>query len=143
MPYLCLKCYKVIEESTVKKSETIKYTDKMGYYHPCPHIGCGGEVVWIDELLVPTIVKLNQKGYKTKYSCSGHSYQNNPNCYIMFANKPPTVPKGFKDEGKLFRKIFREHGTSLFKAINQTAVELLEWGTSCLERKINKWKIIK
>lgn len=136
MAYLCLKCYKVIEERVITKARIMHYTDKMGYYYVCPYTKCQGEVVWIDELMVPIIIALNKKGYKTEYSCSGHSYQENPNCYIMFSKKPPTIPKGFTYEGKLIRKMFREHGTSLFKAINQTAVELLEWANG-LPRKDN------
>jgi len=134
MAYLCLKCYKVIEDRVIRKARIVPYKDKAGHYYVCPYLKCQGEVIWIDELLVPTITILNKKGYKTKYSCSGHSYQENPNCYIMFQSKIPSVPKGFKSEGKLIRKMFREHGTSLFKDINQTAIKLLEWANE-LPRK--------
>ncbi len=129
MAYLCLKCYKVIEERAIKRARKIPYENKIGHYYVCPYTKCQGEVVWIDELMVPIITTLNQKGYKTKHSCSAHSYQENPNCYILFETycKLQHLPKGFNQEGKMIRKVFRERGTRLFKEISNTAIELLEY----------------
>ena len=40
----------------------------------CPKKSCDGDVVEIDDDLVPVIVELNEKGYITEYCCSGHAY---------------------------------------------------------------------
>lgn len=59
MAYVCMDCYEVYDME-------LKY---------CPKATCGGtEVVEIDDLMMPIIIELNQKGYCTDYCCSGHSY---------------------------------------------------------------------
>ena len=46
--------------------------------------------IQIDEMILPTISELNKKGYETKFCCSGHSLDGNPeldvvnNFYIYF-----------------------------------------------------------
>lgn len=58
-----------------------------GYYtilNSCPNCGCVEEPVIIDELLAPTIVELNKKGYRTKACCSSHIYDKHG--YIAFYN---------------------------------------------------------
>lgn len=69
MPYLCFDCYEVYDEPQ--------------RYDVCPKSYCSGSVQFIDELMLPIIVELNQKGYCTEYCCSGHAYNyNDP--YIKF-----------------------------------------------------------
>ena len=69
MGYICMECYEV-------------YNAPFGY---CPKVTChGAEVVEIDELMMPIIVKLNQKGYCTDYCCSGHAYLDYSFPYILF-----------------------------------------------------------
>lgn len=47
---------------------------------------CGKPTFEIDDLMVPSIIELNKKGWKTNYCCSGHvyDYTNNVGGYISF-----------------------------------------------------------
>lgn len=40
--------------------------------YSCPIKDCSGEVVELDEMITPTIILLNKKGYHTSYCCAGH-----------------------------------------------------------------------
>jgi hypothetical protein len=51
----------------------------------CPECGCNEEPVIIDDLIAPTIVVLNSKGYETVACCSGHIGSSSG--YIAFKNK--------------------------------------------------------
>ena len=66
MAYMCMGCYEIYD-----------YDMDM-----CPKAGCEGMVVEIDELMVPIIKLLNEKGYMTAYCCSGHVYGNGATAYI-------------------------------------------------------------
>lgn len=68
MAYLCLDCY-----------ETYK-TDLSN----CPKTSCNGHIVEIDELMLPIIMLLNQKGYITEHCCSGHIYDDCCYPYVIF-----------------------------------------------------------
>lgn len=51
----------------------------------CPMYSCEGKVIWIDDLIFPTIELLNEKGYITKSCCSGHLIPDEHfSPYIMF-----------------------------------------------------------
>ena len=50
----------------------------------CPKVGCWGELVEIDELMLPIIRILNRKGYETQYCCSGHVNDSSGMAYICF-----------------------------------------------------------
>ncbi len=80
------------------------------------------EYIEIDELIAPTIQVLNQKGYTTKFCCSGHPLGNclwrtndgyretsGPivDCYIAFAEgiSLPSVPPGFQAEESVNRSM--------------------------------------
>lgn len=41
--------------------------------HTCPK--CGGKTYAIDVDIIPHIIELNKKGYKTEFSCSGHPHK--------------------------------------------------------------------
>jgi hypothetical protein len=68
MAYLCMGCYEV-------------YDRDLGR---CPKRDCDAQVVEIDELMLPTIKILNEKGYITDFCCSGHIYDNGGGAYILF-----------------------------------------------------------
>lgn len=69
MPYMCMACGEI-------------YRNELPY---CPKRSCTcGEVVEIDELMVPIIRLLNEKGFATRYCCSGHSYEQGSSPYIAF-----------------------------------------------------------
>ena len=70
MAYLCMNCYEI-------------YDRDLGY---CPKVNCHQDIVEIDELMLPTIILLNQKGYMTDFCCSGHSYLEYNNPYIAFSD---------------------------------------------------------
>lgn len=50
----------------------------------CPKVGCWGELVEVDELMLPIIRILNRKGYETQYCCSGHVNDSSNMAYICF-----------------------------------------------------------
>ena len=66
MAFMCMECYEV-------------YDCSMEF---CPKSGCDGSVFEIDELMLPTIKMLNEKGYLTEYCCSGHVYDNCCGAYV-------------------------------------------------------------
>lgn len=68
MGYLCLSCYETYEISL----------------QTCPKTSCYGCVAEIDDLMLPTVMLLNQKGYCTKFCCSGHTYEKACYPYISF-----------------------------------------------------------
>jgi hypothetical protein len=68
-------------------------------YINCPKVNCVGILLEIDELIAPTIILLNKKGFITKYCCSGHWYEDLLQIYISFdkdikISKSP--PEGFE-----------------------------------------------
>lgn len=89
--YLCLDCGEVYNSEQLNLSPFIE--DIL-----CPKSSCHGYLIEVDELLIPTIKLLNDKGYTTNYCCSGHYNNHNPRCYILFAEgiDIPNVPKRFK-----------------------------------------------
>lgn len=66
MAYMCMGCYEV-------------YDRDLGY---CPKTHCSCGVVEIDELMIPTIKILNEKGYMTEFCCSGHVHDNGCTSYV-------------------------------------------------------------
>ena len=66
MAYMCMGCYEI-------------YNGDLGM---CPKASCEGEVVEIDELMVPAIRLLNEKGYMTEFCCSGHVYDDGCTAYV-------------------------------------------------------------
>lgn len=92
MGYICLSCYNEYYK------DGLNLTGNNGYKYRCPLCTCGDlNVVEIDDILLPIIKKLNQKGYITQYCCSGHTYEGDTNTYIAFDNDtiPKTIPKDF------------------------------------------------
>lgn len=67
MAHMCMGCYEI-------------YNGDLGM---CPKANCEGEVVEIDELMVPAIRLLNEKGYMTEFCCSGHVYDNGCTSYVL------------------------------------------------------------
>jgi len=60
----------------------------------CPK--CKSYAVEVDDLILPTIIELNKKGYTTKYCCSGHMDNELVGTYILFTHEAPLkIPKGF------------------------------------------------
>lgn len=91
--YLCLNCGEVYDSSGLNINELMESVW-------CPKTNCCGTLIEIDELLIPTIKILNDKGYFTKFCCSGHYTGQHPRAYIVFQEgiDIPFVPNGFKKE---------------------------------------------
>ena len=99
MPCLCTKCLTGYDRELVVYQNWFKH-------NTCPKLDCGGEMVYIDELIYPTILLLNQNGYTTEFCCSGHMKEDSIQCYILFAQETsdkiiqsfPVFPEGWTVE---------------------------------------------
>ena len=123
--YLCLNCFEVYSN---------EYRYDRRDYNFCPKLGCDGEVVEIDELMIPVIKTLNEKGYCTEYCCSGHYGDGYTNTYIKFSEwveLPEELPDGFvyEERGKVIRKNYVDnlHPNQKYIEILNTTKDLIEW----------------
>jgi hypothetical protein len=135
MAYVCLNCGTVLESFVMKKVEHEIGSENLS----CPITTCSGYVIEVDELFLPIITLLNNKGYTTQYCCSGHYYHNTPNSYIMFSEDTdlPNLPVGWAmDEvtnsfiGKCtIRRYFDKSKDyiEMYKDILDNAKTTLEW----------------
>ena len=123
--YLCLNCFEVYSN---------EYRYDRRDYNFCPKLGCDGEVVEIDELMIPVIKTLNEKGYCTEYCCSGHYGDGYTNTYIKFSEwveLPEELPNGFvyEERGNVIRKNYVDnlHPNQKYIEILNTTKDLIEW----------------
>ena len=123
--YLCLNCFEVYSN---------EYRYDRRDYNFCPKLGCDGEVVEIDELMIPVIKTLNEKGYCTEYCCSGHYGDGYTNTYIKFSEwveLPEELPDGFvhEERGNVIRKNYVDnlHPNQKYIEILNTTKDLIEW----------------
>lgn len=82
MFYICSKCSKISKAgfmdkltpipSHYREDVTLEKFDEIFHEYLCGEDKCDGGVYRVDELILPTIIELNKKGYKTQFSCSGH-----------------------------------------------------------------------
>lgn len=123
---LCLKCGEIYDKSLKPLND--------GEYNFCPKSSCIGEIVEVDEMILPVIRILNLKGYKTKFCCGGHPEKKNPNAYILFDfdYRPKTIPEGFEEDGHYaIRSNFKESGYYInTKKIFEHMYNLMEWAIS-------------
>lgn len=94
----CLKVFKI--GMTPPKHISGKYI--------CPIYNCNGHIIECDELMIPIIIELTSKGYRTEYCCSSHILEmkgrQNPKTqmYIKFQGGlksdayPEYPPEGFE-----------------------------------------------
>lgn len=132
--YMCSSCFQAY------KSDCIQ-TNKLGNAW-CPNVECNGNMLFeIDELMIKPIQILNKKGYKTKYCCSGHSYEKYPSPYIMFNFIPSYCPKDWYIDDNCIRAkkysieeflnfTLEEKQKYIFNSINN----LLIWSLELLEK---------
>ena len=129
--YMCLDCYEIYDKDKIYKND---FYDYIG----CPKTNCVGELIEIDELMIPTIKILNQKGYYTKFCCSGHYYDQHPNGYIMFEEDidVPNLPKGWNKEehgnyvvirSSISYEVGKRPTIKDFKKICDNAKTLVDW----------------
>lgn len=143
MPYVCLACWQVYDNSIEKTVTNVKTEGGTEPTIFCPKINCNaGEVVEIDELYLPVIRLLNEKGYMTKYCCSGHAYERIPDTYIVFhelVKELPNLPEGAEmdNDGKI--KLYYNYPEDiseieLYHLILQNAQKVLKWVMELPER---------
>ena len=77
----CTNCQETFDKTYIKPV-TIEGQEN----YVCPHKWCNGDLVEIDELILPAIKMFNAKGYTTEYCCSGHMEEEYSTPYIKFAN---------------------------------------------------------
>lgn len=73
---ICTECSRIIPTC----NDSAKNEDL-----PCAIDGCNGFMEPIDEEMVPIIKMLNDKGYKTIYSCQGHFRRDGSNTFAKFS----------------------------------------------------------
>lgn len=150
---VCNKCFRLFKCNTFKKVNNIYQPTNS--YSKCGNKKCSGELFGVDELIAPSIILLNKKGYRTKFCCSGHiapdevvifcekykkHYRNEGiDSYITFEKniKLPNLPKGYKFDNdnenpelnNTIRKNFnhRKNPKNLLKDIIDNSILLLEW----------------
>jgi hypothetical protein len=136
MSYVCLNCWQVYDNSIEKLKTTINSMHELQEIIFCPKTECSvGEVVSIDELYLPIIKLLNEKGYSTKYCCSGHVYNKIPDTYIVFKEDItdlPSIPEGSKVEIEDSIKIYYSYPEGLneidlYSYILDYASKVMKW----------------
>ena len=98
---LCLKCGEIYDKDLISLTPN--------EYSFCPKSSCIGEVIEVDDMILHAIKILNDKGYITKYCCSGHAENKPPNGYIMFEDfiNLESCPERFKFEDRYGSTIIR------------------------------------
>lgn len=132
--WLCRECGAVYDSAGLNIN-----AERNAYgYMACPKSDCDGELVEIDELMIPTIQILNQKGYFTEYCCSGHYTSYDCHTYIKFADgiDIPSVPHGFNKDKDGKHVVIESHisfgkpGLTGFYKICDNAKILAKWAYS-------------
>ncbi|MBD1379051.1 hypothetical protein [Metabacillus arenae] len=124
--HVCMSCYEKYEG---------RFLDIANRYGEtfCPKYECHGNVIELDELIAPVIIMLNQKGYLTKFCCSGHWYELVSTPYIYFHEGfiPGTVPESFKIDdhnSDTIRATYEENDQeSKYDWVIRVNKELYEW----------------
>ena len=124
----CLDCGRIFKNDIL-----------LGEYNSCPILECNGEVVDIDDNILETILLLNQKGYPTKFCCSGHTWGGDP--YILFEDGITertfeSLPNDFitdpsPTDGLVIRKSISGTGkTDKLIALSEASIDLIKWADS-------------
>ena len=122
--YYCSDCGEIYDSSLLK-------TDLYSAYDmPCPKAGCNGSIFEVDELMLQTIKILNEKGYTTKFCCSGHYYHSPSSGYLWFEEwvELPNLPKGFSIDKNHYKSTYKD-----FSIICDEAKFLFEWAVNLPE----------
>lgn len=82
--YMCPKCYQISYVNVYNAVITTDFLHYSGIYTRIKCDNCGYEYIGYDCLdpnIAPILSILNMKGYRTKYSCSGHWYKDGDGKY--------------------------------------------------------------
>lgn len=126
--HICMECFETYNGMALNRRDYEIYDECK-----CPKLNCGGTVVEIDELIAPTIIILNQKGYMTEFCCSGHWYKTSFKPYIKFVDKentPKVLPAGWEYEDQIVIRFKAKKFASLleqYRLVMDLNVQLLEW----------------
>ena len=105
----------------------------------CPKEECEGHIATIDEMFLHSIVLLNEKGYRTRFCCSGHSLAGESDrAYIMFEETVKQkdlapLPGGFTFETSAVEHVVIQKALSandrfeLHREAVETSIDVLEW----------------
>lgn len=163
MFYICSECSKVRKYGYVEdldylplgyRGACLKTYDKIFHEYLCGEDDCNGGMYLVDELMLPTIIELNEKGYKTKFSCSGHLWDEDGHrnevyeTHLVFRDNemelPPPPPSFYyvnlskfgQTAMYLHDKIQIEDSVKYAQRhIMEVNYELLQWAISLPERK--------
>jgi len=125
---ICTNCRRDFDISS-------KYVDGS----KCPTKWCDGTVSDIDENVYETILTLNGMGYKTRESCSGHTYNDKKSVYLilhplvnpkLFQTLPDKFVQDIYNLRKISRVISAQDTLHQLKEIGEAACDLLEWAES-------------
>ena len=102
--YLCPECGRMIptEYIAYQYKQAKDKDDSWKWGMKCINEECNGKMFECDEELIIPIEILNQKGYATRFCCSGHLYEKVCRGYIAFANgvELNSVPRGWHVDEK-------------------------------------------
>jgi hypothetical protein len=125
---ICTNCGRDFEVSS-------KYVDGS----KCPTKGCYGTISDLDENIFETVLTLNGRGYKTRESCSGHTYNDKKVVYLilhplvnpkLFQTLPSKFIQDVNNPRKISRVISAPDVLHQLKEIGEAAYDLLEWAIS-------------
>jgi len=164
MFYICSECSKISKVGFMddltpipinyREDISLERFDKIFHEYLCGEDKCNGGVYRIDELILPTVIELNKKGYKTQFSCSGHIWDEDGEkdklygTYLVFKNADdlPKPPKSFRyktvpqdDNIGMYLNDKRINSTDdiekVYKKLLDINYELLQWAIDLPERK--------
>lgn len=126
MGKMCDECFETY--SSDKMSPFPEMEEGKAIY-ACPKRGCWGEIQEVDDVILPTIVELNKKGYYTESCCSGHLEDTiGALCYIRF------LPGVYIDESKIPEgfslSYLEDEETDLKSIILERMIPLMDQETS-------------
>jgi hypothetical protein len=123
-----MECYEIFDD---------KFLESFNGEMFCPKTNCSGDVIELDELIAPTIILLNQKGYYTKFCCSSHWYEEGSTAYIYFYEDclPETISPSFKQNvmPNVIRATYNDKSESKYDFAYRVNKELYEWAKSLPE----------
>ena len=124
----------------LKEYYSIDLNKKFHPYHvgSCPT--CKGNVFEVDELIAPTIIELNRKGWTTEFCCSGHLGEPIIATYIKFTHFPNVVlPVGFyrdKDCIRVKENSVKLEGLKGYDKLTIINRRLYRWALSLPKREV-------